>query len=43
MNKFEKVKKYYDSGLWSIERVRDAVKKGWISQEEFEIITKNAE
>lgn len=43
MNKFEKVKMYYDSGLWSIERVQNAVKKGWISQEEFETITKNAE
>lgn len=39
MSKFEKVKKYYDSGLWGIERVRDAVIKGWITAEEFSLIT----
>ena len=36
---FKKVKGYYDSGLWSIERVRNAVVKGWITAEEFKIIT----
>ena len=36
---FKKVKGYYDSGLWSIERVRNAVLKGWITEEEFELIT----
>lgn len=35
---FEKVKEYYDSGLWSIERVRNAVGK-WITEEEFKEIT----
>lgn len=33
--KFEKVKGYYDSGLWSKKRVHDAVVKGWITAEEY--------
>lgn len=37
--KFKKVKNYYDSGLWTIEMVRQAVVKNWITAEEFEIIT----
>ena len=36
---FKKVKSYFDSGLWSIERVRNAVVKGWITAEEYKIIT----
>ena len=36
---FKKVKSYFDSGLWSIERVRNAVIKGWITAEEFKMIT----
>lgn len=36
---FEKVKKYYESGLWSEERVRNVVNVGVITEEEFEIIT----
>ena len=36
---FEKVKGYFDSGLWSLERVRNAVVKGWITAGEYEIIT----
>lgn len=36
---FKKVKMYFDSGLWSIERVRNAVGKGWITAEEFKAIT----
>lgn len=35
---FEKVKYYYDHGLWDKERVRNAVGK-WITPEEYEIIT----
>lgn len=38
-DKFEKVKKYYDDGLWNEYRVRMAVVKGWITPEEFEQIT----
>lgn len=37
--KFTKVKRYYDEGLWSKRQVHDAVEKGWITAEEFEIIT----
>lgn len=35
---FEKVKTYYKRGLWSIERVHNAVGK-WITAEEYEEIT----
>lgn len=35
---FEKVKSYYDAGLWSKERVRNAVGK-WITAAEYEEIT----
>ena len=37
--KFKLVKDYYDSGLWSIKKVRNAVVKGWITEEEFMEIT----
>ena len=36
---YKKVKGYYDSGLWSVERVRNAVLKGWITAKEYKIIT----
>lgn len=36
---YEKVKYYYFSGLWSLKKVRDAVVKGWITEEEFKEIT----
>lgn len=38
-SKFKKVKSYYESGLWDISRVRNAVVKGWITAEEFFMIT----
>ena len=38
-SKFQKVKYYYDNGLWDINRVRNAVVKNWITAEEFEEIT----
>lgn len=38
-SKFQKVKYYYDNGLWDINRVRNAVIKNWITAEEFEEIT----
>lgn len=38
-SKFQKVKAYYDKGLWSTDRVRNAVLHGWITAAEFEIIT----
>jgi len=37
--KFAKVKRYYDSDLWNKTMVADAVKKGWITAEEYQIIT----
>lgn len=37
--KFAKVKRYYDEGLWSKRQVHDAVFKGWITAEEYKIIT----
>lgn len=39
MSKFEQVKKYYDLGVWSEAKVRNAVAKGWITAEEFKAIT----
>lgn len=41
-NKYEKVKSYYDRGLWDVSRVRNAVVKGWITPEEFMEITGQA-
>lgn len=38
-SKFEKIKEYFERKLWDITRVRNAVIKGWITPEEFEIIT----
>lgn len=37
--KFELVKGYYESGQWGKKAVRNAVKKGWITAEEYEEIT----
>ncbi len=36
---YEKVKRYYDRGLWPKEWVHDAVGKGWITAEEYKEIT----
>ncbi|MBQ2428881.1 MAG: XkdX family protein [Ruminococcus sp.] len=37
--KFAKVKRYYDEVLWTKAMVANAVAKGWITAEEYEIIT----
>lgn len=37
--KFKKVKKYYDDGFWTIDQVRNAVIKHWITAAEFTEIT----
>ena len=37
--KFEKVKGHYEDGLWNKTMVKNAVKKGWITAEEYKIIT----
>jgi hypothetical protein len=39
LSKFEKVKGFYEKGLWSISRVRDSVEKEWITPEQFFEIT----
>lgn len=36
--KFDKVKKYYESGLWNKEMIKNAVIKNWITAEEYEEI-----
>lgn len=36
---YEKIKNYYQLGLWSKERVRNMVEKGVISEEEYMSIT----
>ena len=36
---YEKIKAYYNTGLWSEERVRNMVVKGVITEEEFYEIT----
>lgn len=36
--KFKKTKDYYDSGVWSIDQLRNVVGR-WITAEEFEEIT----
>ena len=38
---YEKVKKYYNTGLWSEERVRNMVIKGIITEEEYKDIVGN--
>lgn len=37
--KYDKVKNYYDNGLWNTEMVHNAVVKGWITDAEFKEIT----
>lgn len=36
--KFEKVKGYYNNGLWNKKMVRNAVAKGWITADEYALI-----
>lgn len=37
--KYNKVKTYYDKGLWSKKQAADAVAHGWITSEEYKEIT----
>lgn len=41
--KYMTVKKYYDNGMWNETRVRNAVMKGWITEEECEMILNGTE
>ena len=36
---YEKIKKFYDLGLWTEEMVKDALDKGIITEEQFKEIT----
>ena len=36
---YERIKYFYDAGLWSIPMVRTAVKKGVITKDQFKAIT----
>ncbi len=36
---YEKIKRYYEQGLWDEQRVREAVAKGIIDGEQFKAIT----
>lgn len=37
--KFNKVKRFYDEGFWTIEMVKNSVIKDWITEAEFKEIT----
>ena len=37
--KYKLVKRYYKEGLWSLNMVRNAVVKSWITESEFQEIT----
>ena len=39
---YNKVKTWYDMGMWNENRVRNAVKMGWITDVEFTEITGSA-
>lgn len=39
---YEKVKNYYDAGRWGKKAVQNAVKRHWITAEEYEEITGEA-
>jgi len=41
MSKYEKVKYYYNLQLWDLQRVQNAVTKGWITSDEYKEITGN--
>ena len=36
---YNKVKDYYDKGLWTIDMLKNAVVKAWITADEFKAIT----
>ena len=36
---FDKIKQYFDTGVWDERKVRDALLKGVISEEQFKAIT----
>ena len=38
-SRFVSIQNFYDSGFWDIEQVRNAVNKGWITSQEYTLIT----
>ena len=38
-NNYNKVKEYYDKSLWTIDMLKNAVIKTWITADEFKAIT----
>ena len=40
--KFKTVQLNYKRGMWNASKVRDAVDKGWITEDEYQIITGEA-
>ena len=40
--KYEQVKAWYDKGFWTDKMVRNAVIKGWITEDEYSEITGKA-
>lgn len=38
MNKYKQIKRWYEQGLWSEKAVRNAVVKGWITEEQYKEI-----
>ena len=39
MSKYEQVAQYYGAGIWDERKVRDALSRGWITEEEYEKLT----
>ena len=37
--KFDSIKMYYETGRWTLTMVQNAVKKGWITEDEYTEIT----
>lgn len=38
----QRIKRFYDKGLWTLEMVKDGVRTNTITEEEYEIITGEA-
>ena len=36
---FDRIQRWYNQGLWDIEKVKDAVRKGVITKEQYKEIT----
>lgn len=39
MSKYDKVKQWYTLGMWTKKMVKNAVVKGWITEDEYKSIT----